>query len=354
MMKNIAVIGAGANGLATAAWLTLQGHQVTLCDTADQLKETAAVQEGGIRVDGAFGAPENPIVPSLITDEIGKAVQQAEIILICVSAQRQESIGRLVCPALENGQTVLFNPGNLGAVRFIRLRPELSAMPELCLAELSGCLWACRVTESNQVRVALPLSAKRLAAYPAAKTSVACQRAASLFPVLPATNVLEATLNSPNVITHLCGTIFNVAQIEQRGEEFAFFQHGMSESVVRAFVMLEKERNQVLGAAGLQIYEESSENFMRTLMDKGIAPHLDLFRALKGPSSMTHRYITEDASCGVALLISLAKWYQVPVPLTESFLTIASALNGCDYAKQGATLENLGLLSSLMTQKHDH
>jgi len=116
----------------------------------------------------------------------------------------------------------------------------------------------------------------------------------------------------------------------------------MSDTVVRTFCALEKERNAVLRAAGLDVYEESSEGFMRTLMNPDIAPQFNTFRALKGPSSMEHRYMAEDALCGVPLLVSLAEKTGVPAELTKSFLNVASCINGRDYCKEGYTLQNLG------------
>ena len=345
-VKKIAVIGSGANGLATAAYLSQQGHSVTLCDTKEQLSELPRLELDGIRLCGAFSDCGEPIYPEKVTDQIGKAVENAEMVIVCVSAERHEEIGNEIKDCLHAGQTVLFNPGNLGAVVLSRQNPELLAVPGLILAELCGCLWACRITGDTEVTIALPLSKKRLAAWPTERLPEAVQRISELFPVMPATNVVEAAVNSPNVITHLCGTLFNVAPVEQRGEEFAFFREGMSETVVRMFSKLEKERNAVLEKAGMQIYEPSSEAFMRILMDDSIAPQFDVFRSLKGPSSMKHRYLSEDAFCGVSLLISLARHYRVPVPLTESFLTIASAVNERNYYEEGYTLQNLGLMPS--------
>ncbi len=344
-MNKIAVIGSGANALATAAYLIQQGNDVVLCDTEDQLSEVAAVSTQGIRVCGAIAAEEEALHPTLVTTDFKRAVSGVEYVIVCVSAIRHTPILNLLKDALQEGQTVLFNPGNLGSVILSRMAPSLLDMPGLILAELGSCLWACRLTGEAEVTVALPVSAKKMAAYPAEKTEEAFARVAQILPVEKATNVIEGALNSPNVITHLCGTIFNVAQVERETDEFAFFRRGMSDTVVNIFSKLEEERNAVLERAGLQIYSRSSEGFMRLLMDENAAPQFDTFRSLKGPSSMAHRYMAEDALCGVALLVSLAKHCGMSVPLTESFLTIASAINGRDYAKEGYTLENLGIQS---------
>lgn len=343
-MKRITVIGGGSNGLATAAYFSLKGHAVTLCDTAEQMTERSAIEtHGGVMMKGAFGEAESPVAIACLTDDFAAAISGAEVVIVCVSVPRHEEIAQKICPHLTDGQTVIFNPGNMASVRFVQLYPQLREMKSLVMAEVSGCLWACRITAPGKVVVALPLKAKKVAGYPAETTDMAVTRVGELFEAVPAKNVVEAALNSPNVITHLAGTIYNVAQVEKMGEDFAFFTHGMSETVVRTFCALEKERNAVLRAAGLAVYEESSEGFMRTLMNPDIAPQFNIFRALKGPSSMAHRYMAEDALCGVPLLVSLAECVGVPAELTKSFLTTASCIHGRDYYAEGYTLANLGL-----------
>jgi len=343
-MKRITVIGGGSNGMATAAYFSLKGHAVTLCDTAEQMTERAAIEaQGGIVMKGAFGAEESPVSVACITDDFAAAVAGAEAVVVCVSVPRHEEIAGRICPYLKEGQTLIFNPGNMASVRFSQLYPQLAEIKDLVMAEVSGCLWACRITGAGEVTVALPPKAKKVAGYPAENTDLAVARAGELFDAVPAKNVLEGALNSPNVITHLAGTIYNVAQVEKMGEDFAFFTHGMSDTVVRTFCVLEQERNAILRAAGLAVYEESSESFMRTLMNPDIAPQFGAFRALKGPSSMEHRYMAEDALCGVPLLVSLAERVGAEAELTRSFLTVASCINGRDYYKEGYTLDNLGL-----------
>ena len=127
------------------------------------------------------------------------------------------------------------------------------------------------------------------------------------------------------------------------GPALAFFLDGLGESSIRCFGVLEGERDAVMARVGLRVYGPPSEGFMRTLPDRGSHPELDLFRGLDGPSGFTHRYVSEDAACGLAMLVSLGRRYGVPVPLTEAFLAIAGVLGGRDYAAQGRTLESLGL-----------
>ena len=113
---------------------------------------------------------------------------------------------------------------------------------------------------------------------------------------------------------------------------------------IAIFKLIEKERNDVLEAYRLKLYnEESSEVLMRKLMRNDTPEGLLVFKALKGPSSMQHRYIEEDAPCGTAFMVSMAKAANIAVPITESLLTMASAINQTDYYKCGRTLYSMDL-----------
>ena len=56
-----------------------------------------------------------------------------------------------------------------------------------------------------------------------------------------------------------------------------------------------------------------------------------------------HRYMREDVAMGLAFLVSVADWANVPAPTATGLLAIGSAVCGDDFRKSGRTLEALGL-----------
>lgn len=347
--KNITILGAGSSGMATAAYLTLCGFRVTLCDTEDQAADFAAIRtQGGIELQGGSGKT-GCAMPWKLTTDFAEALEDSSRILVCVSASRHEELARRCMPLSREGQVFLLSPGNFGSFVF---RRKLSALGKngVVVAELCGNLWACRRRAPGQVLIAMPLKQGVVSALPSGDTGKAIAAFEGILPLKAGKNVLEVSLNSPNIVSHVAGAVLNAAQVERMGEAFAFFQDGLSEAVIHSFVALEQERNAVMEHLGLSVYGASSEGLMRKLMDYDGNEALSFFRALEGPSSFSHRYISEDAACGVSMLVSLGQTYQIPVTLTQAFLTVAGCINNTDYMKTGHTLNSLGL-SGLMPEE---
>ena len=56
MGKKITILGAGSAGMTTAAWLEMDGWEVTLWDTPDQAGDFEAIRrQGGIILRGGSG-----------------------------------------------------------------------------------------------------------------------------------------------------------------------------------------------------------------------------------------------------------------------------------------------------------
>lgn len=338
----IAVLGCGSSGMATAAYLTQAGHRVILCDIPEQAGDFEAIrQQGGITLSDENGQV-TCTMPWQLTTDFAQALQNANLVLVCVSAARHQELARIVAPLAREDHVFLLTPGNFGAFLF---RRELDSLKKesVVVGERCGCLWACRRRAPGEVFSASPLKEGTVAALPSRDTQNLIAAFQGILPLKAGKNVLEVSLNSPNVISHVAGTVLNAAQVERRGEDFAFFRDGLSESVIQTFAQLEQERDAVFAKLELSVYGPPSEGLMRTLMGENCPPGLLRFKSLEGPSSFSHRYVSEDAACGMAMLVSLGETYGVPVPLSRAYLMVAQSINHTDYLRQGRTLKNLSL-----------
>lgn len=338
----LTILGAGSTGMATAAYFSIGGCDVTLCDEAEQSADFDVIRrQGGILLRGASGRT-GCAMPARLTCDFQEALEDADRILVCTSAARHKQIADRIAPLARPGQIFLLSPGNFGSFLFRQALQE-QGKQETVVAELCGNLWACRRTAPAEVLIAMPMKEGVVSALPAKNTARVIAAFRDILPLREGKNVLEVSMNSPNVISHVAGAVMNATQIERAGEQFAFFRDGLGESVIQSFVGLEQERNAVMEKLGLSVYGASSETLMRTLMQPDCPKALRYFKTLDGPSGFSHRYVSEDASCGVAMIVSLGREYHIPTPLTEAFLAIAQWINHTDYVQNGCSLKNIGL-----------
>ena len=339
-MKTLTIIGAGGTGHAMAAYFTLCGLEVCFCDLPAYRERLDAIREkGGIDLTGN-GGKKGLAMPALVTDSFEEAMGFSHRVFVCVPAPRHEEIAEACAPFVTDQHVFCICPGNLGSPVFKRVFGK--RRKEVLLSELAGNLGSCRLIAPAEAVIALPVGPKAVAAYPASRTQEVIEAFSDVIGMTAAGHIFEAALNGPNTVIHLAGSILSAAQIERAGSRFRFFTDGVSEAVQTCIAAVEKERDAVLEAMGFKIYE-SYADFIGEIRDPVNHPELDVFRQLDGPDSLKHRYIHEDALASDALLLSLGKTYGVPTPVLESFMTIASAINGIDYEAEGRNLANLGL-----------
>jgi opine dehydrogenase len=256
-------------------------------------------------------------------------------------AAYHEQVARAVAPYLRDGHAFLIGPGNAGAIVFRNIFKERGITARVLVAETQGNFCSARITGNAEVVSANTLAVKKIAAYPASDTTAVQKAFDGILETEALANVLETTLNSPNVINHLTATILCSAKIDDMGKGFHLFLHGLTDTVMKGLRAAANEWDAVMKALGIWQMPLPLEH-MERVRAHGEYPELDIFRSLDGPDSLKHRYVTEDAGAAITLLVSLARLLKVPVPFTEGLLAIAGALNDTNYYEGGRNLDNLG------------
>ena len=349
MIKNITIIGGGSTGHAAAAHLTGKGFAVTLCDHEGFAKELKDVEEnGGIMLRGRAGRGIYEIAG--VTHDFKAAVESAELIFICVPAARHKEVAERIAPYMKEGQSVLILPGNLGSFVFRDVFQANNVPESVILAEMEGNLCPCRLTAPAEVTVGLPIRAKKVAALPGSKTQEFMKRNEGVLDFIANKNVLEGALLSDNYVLHIGTTLLASSTIDQMGEEFILFQHGLTDYAVHCTEAIRQERIRLLAGFGLQERDSATE-FFEELRDWKNHPEYSVFRTLKGPDSLKHRYIEEDAMACASMALSCAARLGIEMPVLRSVVTLASAVNEKDYYETGRTLENAGFSSDLTMEE---
>ena len=321
-----------------AAAFALRGFDVTLYEEKTYWHEHIdgiRKNQNVIRVTGQDLTGDAHI--ARITDDLAEAVAGTELIFVSLVAWRHQALMEKLRGLLREGQTVIFSAGNFAS---IFLRRCLGMDHPAVIGEMMGNIFPCRMTGEHEAVIAAKLSEKLVAAFPASDTEKLVEAVSRVMPCRAGKNVFETALNAPNVVVHLAGSILNLAHAE-KDPHFGLYNAGLTPSVIRCIKLVEGEKKAVIDRMGYQMVIHSSH--MEHVMDYGHFPELDDFRALEGPNSAQHRYISEDASCGDCLILSLADRLGIEMPVLRALVTIASGINGVDYASTGITMDKLGV-----------
>lgn len=343
-MTRIAVLGGGASGHAIAADLTLAGLQVNFYEDPEFRESLKGVSErGGIEVTGAIG--EGFAKVNKITTNIAEALEDAEIILVDVVATRHERIAESCAPYLKDGQIVVISPDNGGSLIFDSVFRRKGVQSDVYISGIAGNYYSCRLIGLAKVLIARPRRKNLIAAFPAKDTHkviTKLKRLQGVHDFTPGKNVLEIALSNSNIIIHLAGSLLNTGAIEQSEGSYYLYRQGLTPSVLSCIRAVERERLLLFRALGYTISVSPSE-LLEKIAKREEFPEFEMFRGLIGPTSMQHRYITEDAATGQSLMVSLAEMINIPTPVTKALLTLASVINQTDYLREGRTIHKLGL-----------
>jgi opine dehydrogenase len=339
------VLGGGGTGLMMAADLTLRGHEVRLWEDERHFGENlAAVQAaGGIEVTGAAVSGFAPL--PVLTSSLAEAVQGADAILIAMLTERHLGLSVELAPLLQGGQAVCFSAGNGSSVALRRLVESShgKAAADITVGEMGGNIYPCRLAGPAKLVCAFPYAPKAASAFPARDTARLLSAFSGVYELVAAKNVLAALLNSPNLVIHLAGSLLNTAAID-KDPGFLLYSSGLSVNVLKVAGAVEEERVRVLEAMGYPALRHLP--MLTRVAEYGKHPELEIFRSLAGPSSLTHRYVTEDAGFGQSILVSLAAALGMEVPANKALMRLAGIVCSTDFLAQGATLATLGCSAS--------
>jgi len=354
----VTVMGAGNGGYATAADMTMRGHQVTLFELPRFADKIAALRaELTIEVVDIDQKPVTTVRLAGVTSDPEQAVQGAEVILNPVPIFGYEDFARAVGPHLTAGQYLFtFGKGG-GSLIYARVLRELGKKGIL-LGETNTLPYGATRLGDHRVRIEAPTTELITGSFPARDTEAVIGTLKKLYPdysIRRAANVLEVLLVDYNAITHIPPMICNAARIASGYGRDDFHLFGKAENpppVVELIRAIDRERMAIGEALGIKAYTLEEEiahvgwgpkGHEREVLPLYDAIHTEKLEVCEGPYTLKTRHLTEDVPYGLVAYASLGKLVGVPTPVSAAFVTIASVLNGEDYWQKGRTLEKMGL-----------
>jgi opine dehydrogenase len=352
-VETVAIIGAGIGGIYLAAQLGVAGFKLRLHDIDDA--RLAGIRAfGGLDVEGeqgGFAAVERA------TGDLRSAIDGAEVVIVVTGGNAQPTVARSLAPLLRDGQIVLLIQGNTGGSLVVRRAlDEAGCRADVAVAEMDNYPYSCRRLAPTRIR---PIVAKRwlqIATFPGNRIAEIHPRLSPLFPqAVAAPNALYTGLTNANAMLHVANCAANVARIEA-GETYKFYAEGVTPAVARLYQAINRERVAVAAALGASVpsledwfervygvREVSLVETCRRLTHNSDGP----YQATGTPSSLDHKFITEDLPTGLIPMSALGAAAGVPTPAIDALTEVVRTMTGRDFADEARTLARLGL--DLMT-----
>ena len=346
-IETVAVIGAGNGGCAAAVDLTLRGYDVRLYGrspaTVQPLKEA-----GGIEHEGIFGEKFTRV--RMISNDIAEAMSGADAVLIMAPAQAHEDIAIAIAPHLRPEQVCFASPGHTLTLIPATLRRNGHVHPVTC--GTNTLPYICRKLTATRVRISRASAKLRFAAFPARRTAELAERLRPLFPsISPVPTVLDTLFPYTNAIHHPPALLCNIGRVESTGGDYCHYYDGITPSVGALIDELDAERCAIAAAYDCRVDKLSEHFFQMGYTDaKGRAGgtayavfhNSEPNRWIKAPATVDHRFFNEDIPFGLVPFSELGRLAQVPTPMSDAVILLASAIAAKRYRELGLTLKKMG------------
>ncbi|MFQ5450228.1 MAG: NAD/NADP octopine/nopaline dehydrogenase family protein [Nitrospinaceae bacterium] len=342
----ITIIGAGNAGLTHAAMIAKRGHSVTIVkttrlmyeDSFEELRRTKQIEyekDGG---KGAVGIEE-------ATRDLPRAVSQADVILVLTQSVAHENLSEWISPHLRRGQILLVSPGYAGSFYF----SEKCKGKGIVFAEGESLPFDSRIVGPGKVRICFENIRNPIGVFPSIKTGETLMCLKEILPGYVARqDVLESAFHNPNLIVHIVGAIMSVGRIEFSKGEFWMYREAFTPTIWNMVEDLDSEKKAILEYFELPAQSFAESFQLRTSHDLSADPmqafrHYAQFGSPKGPGDARTRYITEDVPMGLCFMSSIGKKANIPTPVCDALIAIASSMHQKDYYAKGRTLGQLGI-----------
>lgn len=342
----ITVFGVGNAGSTVAADLSLKGHDVMLYKTSQKPhhEHYEEISRTGV-VTLHEDATQTPAKVS-VADSLETAVHGRDLLVLFIQTNFHKALIQKLCRYIEDGQTVLIEPGYLSTCYFLQ-----DCRRNITVIEAESSPIDCRIIAPGHVRVLFRNTLNPFGVYP----QTDCAKAAAIlselgYPFVLLHSVVEAALHNPNLIVHTVGAIFSTPRIEYvaaHGGSYCMYREVFTPHVWNLVEALDAEKMDVLERLGCDRvpYVEACKR-RNSLDDTRDAAEVFFDYANNsspdGPTAPDSRYITEDVPEGLVLLESLGEALSVPTPVCTALIDCASALLQRAFRSEGRTLASLG------------
>lgn len=343
-----AIIGAGNGGQAIGGYIARLGHSVKIYDSFQESIDTIN-KFGGIKLTGIY---DTFCKIELASTNIEEVLEGADVIMVVNPSMYHREIGLKCAPYLKENQMVFLHPGGtFGAFAFKKALEDGGCHLNIPIAESNTLIYACRITAPGVVNVNGKKDRILVATLPASENDRVCQILQQVYPeVESAKNVLVTSFDNTNPIFHPAPTLLSTSWVESN-KEFLYYHEGISDSIGKFIIEMDKERLNVGMALGLEYGTDLIDAFKQyeleyhTIGDNisDVVKHVDAYSGITGPKTLKTRYIYEDIPMGLVAISSLGKLLDVNTDRIDLIISLSEKMLDEDFRSNSRNVENLGL-----------
>ena len=332
---SVMIVGAGNQGLATAAYLSMNGVECYLYNRTlghiDKIVETQEIICSGIWNQKVCVRNAS----SAIEDVLQK------IIIVTTPAYAHAEIAGLLAGHVDSSYMILLSPGKMyGTIDFIYSLRAAGCNQLPMVAECQTTICASRREGKNGVKVYALKSNIPIA-------STGEEELEKVLNDLPeclkrcfakANSYIETSFGNIGMVLHPMPMLLNWGSVEG-GRGFKYYKEGITPTIACLIERLDSERLEVAHRLGYDL--ESIVHWMKrnyNTTGNGLYEHLQSnmnYKGIDAPSSIYNRYIEEDIPYGLVPVESTAKKLGIKVPVTTEVISFAEMVMNCDYRRQG-------------------
>lgn len=355
----VAVIGTGNVGVAIAADLSIQGHEVSLIKSSSTKSETydrllKNANHVWLKENGEYKGTYISRVSNMLCD-----IENAEVVIVTIQSIYHDELYKNICKYLRGEQVVLVICSYLSSFYLAKYCQELPSIAEATGPYLEGRVELEDKPNEVVFRVGCRLTNSPLSVFHEHRRKETMEKLKSLYVGLnDSLSVIESALLNPNMVIHTVGSVMSIPRIEYSDGNFCMYRESYSHkntATLRVMFKLDEEKKNVLESLGGRRIDILEAGGFLKGMDSFYEYSESEDRAIS-PTSIHSRYITEDVSQGLVLLESIAIHLGIDVPVTTSLIDLAGAALGVDFRHEGRSIYSLGaayFIDYLRGRKHE-
>lgn len=340
----ITIIGAGNSGLAMAAHLSIEGHEVTLWNrTAENIQDLLI--NPIIHCSGVINGEAHI---ARVTSELRVALDEPEIIFVTTPAFSHARLAEQFAIYLTKKTTIILNPGRtFGALEFQYNFHKKNPFVNPIIAETQTILYTCRKITQNEVEI-YALKHDVLISTISGEDNESLVKALPTGlqdKFIPAASMIETSIGNVGMIMHCAPILLNTGWVESENDDFNYYRTGISQTIAHFIEKMDNERIEVAKKLGHPI-ETAMEWMKRTYNLEGdnlyaVIQNNEAYATILAPRSLEHRYIMEDIPTGLVPLEAVGKELGLEMKAIGLIIDLASTLMEINFRKEGRNLHEL-------------